>query len=115
MPGTQWIEDFANSSYNSALAAAAVETITDTKHNKEKFGPFNRLLVSNRDAVDIKIQFNGLSTEGRIIEIPAGGTFLLEPEDGVTFDFITQTNLDSAVAESASKILFRWAKAREKK
>ena len=105
-----WKETFTDSAYNTAIVATAKEAIISTKENRAFHAPFNRLLIHNRDTVDIKINLDGLASAGKIFELSAGETILIEPEDGVTFDFLTQTNLDAAAAETANKILFRWAK-----
>lgn len=111
MPGVIWKETFADSAYNTNIAAAALQTVQSTEANKAKFAPFNRLLIHNRDAVDIKIYLDGLDVTGRIFQLSAGEILLIEPGDGITFVNVKQENIDAATAETADKILFRWAKA----
>lgn len=110
MAGVIWRETLSNHAYNAIVVAGAKETIADSVGNRRQYGPFNRLMVKNRDAVDIQIQIDGLTQGGYIFEIAAGETLLIEPEDGIKFDFIVKKNLDAVVAEVADNILIRWAK-----
>ena len=116
MPGIIWKEIYTEHQHNSIIAAGATEGILSTKSLMNEFGPFNRLMVHNRDAVDIQILLDGLTEAGKLFELAAGETLMIEPEDGITFRFLTQKNLDGVVAEVADEILFRWAKCvREEK
>lgn len=109
--GGIWKEIYTDSKFNTAIAAGVVETIADEVADRRRYGPFNRLLIKNRDAVDIQILLDGLATDGFIFEIAAGETLILEPEDGIKFSYLTQKNLDGATAETVDNILFRWANA----
>lgn len=92
----------------TALAAGGTEEIVA---QPSRVGNFNFLLVQNRDAVDIAILLDNQTTEGKYFEVQAnGGILVINPEDGVVFRQIVQKNLDGATAETASKILFSWAK-----
>ncbi len=106
-----WKEIYTAHEFNTITAAAAIETIADTTGNRRLYGPFNSLFIKNRDAVAIQIALDGLSEEGFLFEISAGETFILKPEEGIKFSFITQKNIDAATAEVADTILFRWAKS----
>lgn len=101
-----WKEVASDSAFNTAIAAAATEKFQSTDSRVQNF---NRLEISNRDAVDIQIQLNGQTTKGRIFEIPAGSMFTIEPDEGIWFAWVVQQNIDAATAETANKILFRWA------
>jgi len=108
----QFNEVYTSDAFNTAVAATASETITDTIGNRRQYAPFNKLFVKNRDAVAIKIELDGLATPGFRFELAAGETLILSPEDGdPEFSYIKLTNLDSATAETANTILIRWAKA----
>lgn len=112
MPLTQEYEIlYQASAYNTAVAAGAKEAILDTPSNMRQYGQFNMLYVKNRDAIDVKIVLDdNANLTGNIFELAAGDTLILEPEDGFRFSFISQTNLHASTAETANKILFRWAR-----
>jgi hypothetical protein len=105
-----YLEKFSDSGYNTAIAAAAAEVLQSSLSNRGQYAPFNRLEIVNRDSVAIKINLDGNTEGGRIYEIPPGASFTIQPEEGIEFSFIKQTNLDAAVAQTADTILFRWAK-----
>ena len=88
---------------NTAIAATATEyPITGT----QRVMRYNRLLVVNRDVVDIRVYLNGDPT--RYFDVQnTGGVQQIEPNDGVEFTHIQQQNLDAAVAQTAGKITFR--------
>jgi len=107
----QFNEVYSQNAFNAAVAATASETITDTIGNRRQFGPFNKLIIKNRDAVAIAIKLDGLSTAGHLFEMAAGDTLILSQEEGdPEFSFIVQTNLHATTAQTANAILFRWAK-----
>jgi len=111
MPDFVWKEIFPDNAFNTAVAASGTETIQSLKANQIQYAPFNRLLVNNRDDVPIKVELDGLSTAGNVFELEPKDVIVIEPSDGITFSFLFVTNLDSATAETANKILFRWSKA----
>lgn len=101
-------QEFAKAQYVSALSAGASEAITLTIEERGRFSQMNQLLVTNRDAVDLKIVLNGdANITGNIFEVQAGATLSIDPEMGVFFSFLTVTNLDSATACTANKSLVR--------
>jgi hypothetical protein len=106
-----WKEIFKDSQYNTAIAASGNENFISTAQQRVEFGPFNRLMIKNRDSVAIKILLDGLNEAGKIFELAAGETLLIEPEDGITFNYVNVINLDTVNAETADTILIRWAKA----
>lgn len=101
---TQELE--STSAHNTGVLAGAVEEVIAAPTS---YPQWNKLLVTNRDSVDIQIQLDGRTTKGYIYEIQAGGAILIEPEDGIYFSRVVQKNLDGAAAETAAKILFRAA------
>jgi len=105
-------EVFRDSKANAAIAAGATETITSTIGNRRQYGPFNRLIVSNRDAVDIQIQLDGEDSvgAGRIFDIASGESLILDKEFGETFQYFVVKNLDATTAEVVDAIQFRWSK-----
>jgi hypothetical protein len=105
-----WKEEESNSAFNTAIAASTQEEIcTGTL----RVNAYNRLLVQNRDAVDIRILLDNATGQGKIFEVQAsGGIFQIEPSDGIWFTRMSQLNLSAATAQVANKILFRWAHAR---
>jgi len=111
MAGVIWREVFTDSAYNTAVAASGSETVKSTASNRHLYAPFNRLLVHNRDAIAIKMYLDGLDIAGNIFQLAAGEILIIEPEDGITFTTLKIENLDSATAETADTILYRWAKA----
>ena len=107
---SSWKELFVDSTYNSVVAATASEGIQSSLTHRNEFAPFNRLLVSNRDKVPIKLYLDGLDIAGKYFQLSAGEVMLIEPTDGITFTFLKQENLHATDAETANLILFRWAK-----
>jgi hypothetical protein len=108
-----WKEIFAGNQANTALAASSSENIASSVANLRKYTNFNKLSVSNRDVVDIQIRLDGLTTDGKIFDIPAGATFTINPEEGMYFRFFSQHNLSATTAQTADKIQFRWSKCEE--
>jgi hypothetical protein len=103
-------EDESNSAFNTAIAATAQEEICS---GTQRVASYNRLLVQNRDGVDIQILLDNATGQGKIFEVQGnGGIFQIEPTDGIWFCRFSQKNLHAAMAETANKILFRWAFAR---
>lgn len=96
---------------NSAVAAAAQETLADTLEHRRKFGPFNSLIVKHADAVPIEIRLDGLTEEGYIFRLSPGDTLIIGPEDGIMFSFLTVVNLSATTAQVINKTLYRWARA----
>jgi len=111
MPSNAYEIIFAEAGYNSALAAGAKENFQSSEHNKNKYGQFNHLYIKNRDVVDYKIQLDGEgNTVGKLFEVAAGDTLILEPEDGILFMFLVITNLHASTAGTANSLLIRWAR-----
>lgn len=92
------------SGYNTAIAAAAREKITNI--SCDRFATFNYLYVSNRDVVDIRVRLDNSDIAGKVYEIPAGALYEIPAEENIEFASITQENLHAATAQTANKILF---------
>ena len=107
---TSWKTLFLDSKYNNAIVAGATESYVSTENERANNAPFNFLVVTNRDIIDIKIMLDGLTTAGKFYEIAGGGFLVLNPEDDETFSFIKQENLHATDAETADLILFKWGR-----
>lgn len=108
---TLFEEKFAKAAYVSALAAGTKETLASTPQEMSQYGQNNSLIVTNRDAVDVKIILDdNPNITGNIYEIQAGTNFTIEPSEGILFSFVSVTNLDAATAVTANKIRVRWAR-----
>lgn len=104
-------EKFSKAAYVSALAAAAKQTITPTPQEMSQYGQMNSLIITNRDAVDIKAILNDdANATGNVYEIQAGTNFVIDASEGILFSFVSITNLDAATAVSANKIRVRMAR-----
>lgn len=104
MNGILWREEEVQVGTNTAIAAGASEQLIS---GTLRVDAYNKLLVVNRDAVDIRIEFSPVD----YVEVRAGGSLILEPDEGKHFTSVTQTNLDAAVAETAGAITIRVVKA----
>lgn len=107
-----WVEAFADSAKNTAIAAAGSEARASSVADIRRYGPFNSLLVTNRDAVPIEVRLDGLTGSGRVIQVASGNTGGITPDEGVFFSSLVQVNLHASTAEVADTIVFRWAKAK---
>lgn len=108
-----WIEVFSDGAFVTAIAAEASEThYTTSIEMRDRYSPFNSLIVQNRDVVDIRVELDsGSGAAGKLFEVQAGQTFTIVPDDGIYFATLKIKNLDTAVAVTASTIRLRWAKA----
>lgn len=91
----------------AAGAEKAINTRSGTTGAQENF---NRLTVKNRDVVEIAVNLNQGKSGGDVIWVDAKETLSIEPEAGIVFTTLSYTNNDGAVAVTADKINFRWAK-----
>lgn len=108
---TLFEEKFAKAAYVSALAAGAKETLASTTQEMSQYGQNNSLVVTNRDAVDVKIILDdNANITGNVYEIQAGTNFVIDPSEGTLFSFVSVTNLDAATAVTVNKIRVRWAR-----
>jgi len=102
-------EVYRDHAFNTAIAAGILETITDSIGDRRQYGPFNSLVVKNRDTVDIQVQLDGLTGPGKVFEVATGDTLILNEKDEA-FSFVVQKNLHATTAEVADAIIFRWAR-----
>lgn len=109
----RWRQVYASNTKNSALAASASETIASSKADRDRYGPFNSLIVQNLDAsCDIEIRLDGRTTEGSVLFAQRGGGIAaIEPDEGVEFSFFLQVNLSTTTAQTVSSMNFRWGKS----
>jgi hypothetical protein len=104
-------EKFSKAAYVTTLAAGAKETLASTPQERSQYGQYNSLIVTNRDAVDVKIILDdNANITGNIFEIQAGTNFVIDPSEGILFSFVSITNLHSATAVTANTIRVRWAR-----
>jgi hypothetical protein len=104
---TRWKELDSNSQVNTAVATGALETINCRSSTSQNF---NRLIVNNRDNVDIQLRLNGATTGGGLFNVPRATTLVIDASDGIWFSWFNNYNLDAVNAETAGAILFRWAR-----
>lgn len=104
-----WKEIFTDSSFNTAVAASGSEQIRSTN---PRIWEYNSLIVTNRDITDIEIRLNGESGGGRSFQLQAGDTLQIQPHENIWFSWLLAVNLDAANAQTANKILYRWAHAK---
>ena len=107
----RYIELYSNTVNNAEIAASGTaiycETTTD-QERKAKHGSYNALLLQNNDSsIDIKVELDGLSD--RTILIPAKNNLEIRPDEGIGFDTLKVTNLDSSNALAANKLYIRYA------
>lgn len=108
---TLFEEKFSDGTYVSALAAGAKETLTSSYQNRSLHGQNNSLIITNRDAVDIKVILDdNANIAGNVYEVQAGTNFVIEPTEGIFFSFVSVTNLDASTAVTANKIRARWGR-----
>jgi hypothetical protein len=101
-------QEFAKAQYVSALSAGASEAVVLSTEERGRYQQLNQLLITNRDAVDLKVILNGdVNITGNIFEVQAGATLSIDPNMGVFFSWLTITNLDSSTACTANKSLVR--------
>lgn len=92
----------------TTLAAGGTEQIFS---NPARVAHWNFLHVVNRDAVDIRLNMDGQTGEGKSWIVQAnGGILSIEPEDGIVWRTLDQVNLDGATAEVVGKIDFSIAR-----
>lgn len=108
-PSQTWIEREVNSAFNTAVIASGSEQIVGGTNHVDHF---NFLMVQNRDITPIQVRLDNMTSLGRVVEVQAnGGLVIIDPANGddINFKQIVAVNLDAANAETANKILFRWA------
>lgn len=88
---------------NTGIAASASEFVIA---GTQRVQQYNSLEVVNNGLVDITISFNGASTRTSGVIKANGGSYILQPWEGLFFSSLLQTNLDAANAEVAGKIRF---------
>lgn len=101
----------ANDAKNTSKAAGVTEVIDINTGETASIRDFNSLMVTNLDSVNIEVQLDAVTGLGRIFPVPAGAVLMIQPYEGIVFNQLRHKNLDSAVATTADKITFRWAKS----
>jgi len=104
MNGILWDEKEVQVGVNTAIAAAASERLIN---GTQRVDAYNKLLLVNRDSVDIRVYFSPAD----YTDVRAGGSLVVEPDEGKFFTSVTQENLDGSVAQTAGRITVRVAKA----
>lgn len=82
------------------VAVTEVRLFTPSESDKERYFPFNQLLITNNSAVDIEIRPNGDSDKAIIVPAGVGIT-----DNSNAFQFITLYNRDAAVAVEANEVI----------
>ena len=103
-------EQFRNQSYNAEIAASASQDFAVDKidqHNRQKHGSMNTLVITNLGDYNIKLELDGNLHS----QLGSGASLMIEATDGIYFDFIRITNLDSSNAIPANKISVRWGRS----
>ena len=107
---TLWKEIYRNQGFNSEISASSTEDFaTDNVDlaSRNKYGSFNRLIVSNLSDYPIRITLDAET----FTEMGAQGIAIIDSDDGISFNLIRITNLDSSNAIPANKVSVRWARA----
>lgn len=105
----QYLELDVYSADNTAVPVGDSEAIQNVN---SRYNTYNRLLVQNLDAVDIEVRLDQLNIAGQVFRVGKNGGYLvIEPEAGRYFRSVQNVNLDTANAEVAGKIIFRFAYA----
>jgi len=102
---------------NAALAAGAIEVFQETKpYEKRKFYNKNFLAVFNNSGELLEIHLNDRQADGDVDAVTfqvapsASPVVLIEPEDGIWFQWASVENLDGAVTSAAGEIIVEMRK-----
>jgi hypothetical protein len=106
----RWKELYRRSLKNSQINASANEVFFNSATDREeltRYGSFNRVIIFNYSNYDAEIRINGLTDN--VIPLSARAGAVIEPDDGILFNFIQIVNLDAVNNIAANDISMRAA------
>lgn len=102
-------ELYRNSQQNAEIAVAGRETFGNTtadRKAKHRHGSFNSLVITQSGTQSYSVALDGL--DSKKTKLPSTGSFTIDPEEGLYFDFVLITN-EAGTAISADDLTVQYA------
>jgi len=116
--GNTWLELYRNGASNSLLTPGDTETFGNTQSDRDakaRYGSYNKLLVSNSGTTQYTVRLDGQTVDGKQFTVPSTGSFSIDPDEGVYFDFFVIEDSSAVSNITAGDLTCAWAIAKERR